>query len=400
MFKYLQPATRSMLIGVVGAPNKGKSTFFSAATLVDAQIANYPFTTITANRGVTYVRSPCPHVALGLKGCNPKNSKCANGVRLVPVGIVDVAGLVPGAHEGRGLGNKFLDDLRQADALIQVIDASGMTDLQGNPAQGADLWEEVRFLEEEIALWLVGIMERGAGRAGGLREAAASLSGLKISEELLRAAAGDCGLEISDGLPKNMDGLCLLAKAVLRRRMPIVVACNKMDVEGAEKNFAAFAQKAQQEGKKAFACSAAVELALRKAAEKGIIDYVPGGKEFKIVGAPSQPQQEALERMAAFLKKHGGSGVQQIIDWIVYHKLRAIVVYPVEDEHRFSNHKGEVLPDAFLVRQGTTAKQLAFMVHSELAQKFIGAIDVKRHIRVGADHVLEDGDVIKVLASH
>jgi hypothetical protein len=90
--------------------------------------------------------------------------------------------------------------------------------------------------------------------------------------------------------------------------------------------------------------------------------------------------------------------VQQIIDYIVYQHLNCIVVYPVEDEHKFSNNKGEVLPDAYLVPRGTTALQLAAMVHTDLAHKFIGAIDCRRHIRVGAEHALENGDVIKIVA--
>jgi ribosome-binding ATPase YchF (GTP1/OBG family) len=178
-----------MLIGVVGAPNKGKSTFFSAATLIDAQIANYPFTTITPNRGVTYVRAPCPHVALGLMKCDPKNSKCVGGLRLVPVGMIDVPGLVPDAHAGKGLGNKFLDSIREADVLIQVVDATGKTDLQGNPCENASPSEEVAFLQEEIALWVADIMLRGAKGKGAIG-LSSSLTGLRIGEGMLHKAAG------------------------------------------------------------------------------------------------------------------------------------------------------------------------------------------------------------------
>jgi len=386
-----------MLIGVVGAPNKGKSTFFSAATLVDAQIANYPFTTINPNRGVTYVRTPCPHVALGLAKCDSKNSKCVGGVRLVPINIIDVAGLVPGAHEGKGLGNKFLDNLREADALVQVVDATGKTDLQGNPCDSCDPAAEVDFLEEEVALWLADIMQRGVAKGKGLHEAAASLSGLKIDEQMLLHAAADCGLEITDGLPAEKKELDMLSAAVLKRRMPIVVAANKIDVPGAKEKFLALKEECSHP---VFACSAAVELALRKAADHGMIQYTPGAKEFAIVGAPDERQKEALAKMQLLLGANSGSGVQEIIDYIVYKKLRGIVVFPVEDEHKFANHRGEVLPDAYLVPQGTTAHQLAGMVHTDLAHKFIGAVDVKRKIRVGADHQLADGDVIKIVAGH
>ncbi|MCX8194557.1 MAG: YchF-related putative GTPase [Candidatus Micrarchaeota archaeon] len=385
-----------MLLGVVGAPNKGKSTFFAAVTMVDAAIANYPFTTTTASRGVTYVRAQCPHVELGLKACNPKNSKCVDGVRLVPVGIIDTPGLVPEAHKGRGLGNRFLDSLREADVFIQVVDGSGKTDLHGNPCQGCSPMDEVAFLKEEIAMWVFEIMKRkGGGRHLALKEAALSLSGLRISEGMLLQAAASCGLEVGDGTMPDDDGMKRIAQKLVEMRFPIAVAFNKVDLPGAKEEF----EKARQRGlENVFACSAAIELALRKAAEHGLIEYAPGQGSFKLVGTPDEKQKEALSQIDAFLKAHKSSGVQEIIDWAVYKKMGAIVVYPVEDEHRLSNHKGEILPDAFLVPKGTTARQLAGMVHSELAAKFIGAIDVKRKTRIGADHLLGDGDVIKIIA--
>lgn len=382
-----------MLIGVVGAPNKGKSTFFSAATLVDAQIANYPFTTITPNRGMTYVRSQCPHAALGLAGCNPKNSRCESGVRLVPVEMVDVPGLVPDAHEGKGLGNKFLDSIREADALIQVVDATGRTDVNGNACGFSAPELEVGFLQEEISLWLAGIMKRKEWKGRGISEVASALSGLRISEHMLSSAAHECGLDITHGLPDD-DGVVRIARAIVKRRLPVVVACNKMDALGADKGLDSTKKNA---GEAVFGCSAAVELALRKANERGVIKYTPGAKGFEIAGSPDERQAEALRQMGAFMERNGGSGVQQIIDHVVYQKLGCIVVYPVEDEHRLANHKGDVLPDAFLVPRGTTAMRLASMVHTELAQKFIGAIDVRKHLRVGADHALSDGDVIRIV---
>ncbi len=392
-----------MLLGVVGAPNKGKSTFFSAATLVDAQIANYPFTTITPNRGVTYVRAPCPHVAFGLKGCNPKNSKCVNGVRLVPVGIIDTPGLVPDAHLGKGLGNKFLDSIREADALIQIVDSTGKTDVYGNPCEACTPREEVAFLKNELAMWMVEIMKRKGGTAHGhatgkslaVKDAVDSLSGLKINDVMLNAAAAKCGLDIGDGEMPDEEGLEEIAVQLVETRMPFAIACNKIDVAGAKEKY----ETAKKElGSGVFACSAAIELALRKAAEHKLIDYVPGAKSFAITGQPDAKQQEALGKMKMFLEANNGTGVQQIIDWAVYEKLNAIIVYPVEDEHRYCNNKGEVLPDAFLVPKGTTAHQLAAKVHTDLANKFIGAIDVRKHMRVGADHPLENGDVIKIVA--
>ena len=110
-----------MQIGLLGKANVGKSTFFSAATQTKVATGNFPFTTIDPNVGVAHVRKPCActHFELGLCG------NCKEGTRLIPINLIDVAGLVPGAHEGKGLGNKFLDDARQADALVHVSNNIG-----------------------------------------------------------------------------------------------------------------------------------------------------------------------------------------------------------------------------------------------------------------------------------
>mgnify|MGYP000541834111 CR=1 FL=1 len=116
-------------LALAGKPNAGKSTFYAAATMADVQMANYPFTTIDANRGVTHVRTRCP--------CTSREERCGNqncraGKRYVPVELLDVAGLVPGAHEGRGLGNQFLDELANADAILNVVENNTEAVRSGN----------------------------------------------------------------------------------------------------------------------------------------------------------------------------------------------------------------------------------------------------------------------------
>src|SRR3989338_5626200 len=139
-----------MLIGVVGKANVGKSTFFKAATLAEVEIANYPFATIKPNHGTGYVRVDCAEKFFNVK-CNPRFGYCIEGIRFVPVDMLDVAGLVPGAHEGKGMGNQFLDDLRQADALIHVVDVAGTTNEKGEPITPGsyDPADDIKFLEEE-----------------------------------------------------------------------------------------------------------------------------------------------------------------------------------------------------------------------------------------------------------
>ena len=211
---------------------------------------------------------------------------------------------------------------------------------------------------------------------------------------MLLKASEECGLDIRTGLPDE-EGTLRLAHALLPLRVPTIIACNKVDVPGAR---AQFEKVKAARGADVFACSAAVELALRKASEAGIIDYYPGAKDFRTTGVPTKKQEEALLGMRSLLLENNGSGVQEAIDCAVYQHLKGIVVYPVEDEHKCTNNKGEVLPDAFLVPRDTTAVQLAAMVHTDLAKKFIGAVDVKKRLRVGADHPLADGDVIKIIA--
>ena len=148
-----------MQIGLVGKPSSGKSSFFKAATMINVQIADYPFTTIKPNTGMGYVTTECVCKKYGVK-CNPNNSLCVDGIRFVPVKLIDVAGLVPDAHLGKGMGNQFLDDLRQADCLIHVVDCSGLTDAEGKQTKDHNPCEDVRFLEREIDLWFIKIIER------------------------------------------------------------------------------------------------------------------------------------------------------------------------------------------------------------------------------------------------
>ncbi|KHO52201.1 MAG: hypothetical protein QT08_C0013G0023 [archaeon GW2011_AR17] len=151
-----------MLIGVVGKPSTGKSTFFKAITLAEVEIANYPFTTIKPNHAVGYIRIACADKDFATQ-CHPRMGYCIDHQRFLPVDLLDVAGLVPGASEGLGMGNAFLDDLNQADALIHVIDLSGSTNEKGEPviAGSYDPINDVLFLDEELDLWYLRLLNKG-----------------------------------------------------------------------------------------------------------------------------------------------------------------------------------------------------------------------------------------------
>jgi len=388
-----------MLVGLVGKPSSGKSTFFSAATLVDVPIAAYPFTTIDPNKGVTYVKAECPHASLGLKECNPKNSKCENGVRLIPMGLLDVAGLVPKAHEGKGLGNKFLDDLRAADALIQIVDASGKTDAEGKECDSFDPCEEIRFLEEEIVFWMRDIIKRGwtKVRTSKLPALAELLSGLKVTEQEVSRAAHKLGLS-TEKMEWSDDEILSFAREVRKESKPILIAANKIDLPGAKENY----ERMRKEfpGRVIIPCSAASELALRKAVQSGAIRYVPGDDGFEVLKELPEKQAKGLEFIRKnILEEYGGTGVQKLVDAAVFDVLKLIAVYPVEDEHKFANNFGKVLPDAFLLRKGSTVLDLAGKVHSDLAKNFVSAVNCRTKMRVGKDHELEMNDVIKIISA-
>ena len=396
------------IVGVVGKPNVGKSTFFSAATLAHVPIANYPFTTIKPNIGVGYIRTHCVCREFNVTD-TPGNSTCVNGTRLVPVEIVDCAGLVPGAWQGRGLGNQFLDEIRQADALIHIVDAAGSTDSEGKPCTPGthDPREDVRFLEHELDMWLLQIVkkewDRAVRRVEGAKEELApileeKLSGLGIRRSHILASRAKKNLNFER--PSNWSDEELLSFVSELRRLskPLLVAANKMDVQPAQKNLEAL----NAMGYMVVPCCAEAELALRRASEKGILFYIPGDSSFKQTeGQTLTPEQaNALTRIREkVLLPLGSTGVQDALNLAFFKLLQMVTVYPVEDPEKLMDHKGRVLPDAYLVPYGTTAKQFAGLIHSDLEAGFLYATEVRSKMRVADDYVLKDSDVISIVST-
>ncbi|MEM3420633.1 MAG: redox-regulated ATPase YchF [Candidatus Hadarchaeum sp.] len=394
-------------LGLVGKPNTGKTTFFNAVTLANAPVAGYPFTTIDANVGVTYVRSKCPCREFNVV-CNPQNSKCINGIRHVPVRIIDVAGLVEGAHMGRGLGNRFLDNLRMAAALIHIIDASGGTDGEGRPCPPSthDPLKDIDFLEVEIAMWIRGLLSKDwpkfARRAKYekldlVKEITNRLSGLGVKSNHVSEAFKQAVVDQFDPERWTADDLLRFVAELRKVSKPIMIAANKSDVPTAEANI----ERLKKRGYIVVPTCSEAELILRRAAERGIIEYHPGDAEFKLLKPEvlNEQQKMALEKISVLLKKFGSTGVQQVVDKAIYELLKLIVVYPVDDEHKLTDKNGNILPDAFLVRRGTTAREFAYTIHTELGEAFLYAIDARTKRRLGEDYQLKDGDIIKIVSS-
>jgi hypothetical protein len=395
-----------VLIGLIGKANVGKSTFFSASTDSIVNIANYPFTTVKPNLGICHVRTKCVCTEFGVKD-NPTHSICIDGIRFIPIQIIDVAGLVPGAHEGKGLGNKFLDDARQADALIHVIDISGSTNSEGRPLTPGtgDPLEDIIFVDEEFDLWLVSIIKRDWAN---LRELDSSglnttqilkkrLSGFGITESAIYKVLNKLNLhnkKIRSWTEQEIFDFCRNTRRIVK---PVVIAANKADVLTSQN----YLGKIMEKYTDVIPCTSELEILLRKAAKNGFVHYLPGDDSFEIKENMklSEKQNHALQIVANFIKEHGSTGVQEILNVACFDLLRKIVVYPVEDESKLTDKKGNILPEAYLLDEESTAKDLAHVIHEELGKGFLFAIDVRTKRRLGADHKLKNNDVIKIVSA-
>ena len=423
-----------MKIGLVGKPNVGKSTFFSSATLAKVDIANYPFCTIDPNVGVAFVAArldcPCRELREKLESdgrlgpvedddarrgsiCEPRTGSCVGFKRLVPCYLVDVAGLVPGASEGRGRGNAFLADLSNCDALIQVVDAAASTDIEGNPispqktvAEAANsIQEEIDFLALELDNWILGLLEdswsRGVrrvqseGEKGILNFLHDKLTGLGSSMTLVTKGFEQFKAQHTDSTPPwdwQREVLQLLAMNLRKELFPIHIAANKADMALSDVLVNVDANGI------IIPCMADMELALKRASSAGMIDYQSGSSEFSISSDANlnEKQVDALSKMSEKLASVGSTGIAEIIDKVLFDQLDHIVVYPVQDEGQWTDGDGKVLPDAFVVPQGITAKPLAYKVHSDLGDGFIKGVDGRTRRAVGADYELNNGDVLKI----
>jgi len=398
-----------MIVGIVGKPNCGKSTFFKAATLAEVEIGNYPFVTIKPNSGIGYVKVECVDKDFNVQ-CNPRKGYCKDGIRFVPVELIDVAGLVPGAHEGKGMGNQFLDDLRQADVLIHVIDASGGTNSKGETVEVGtyDPANDIRFLETEIDMWYLGLIKKNwikfvrqvmQEKREIQKALAIQLSGLKVTEELVDLGIKELKLDKDHPNKWSDDDLFKLVIFLRRETKPMIIACNKSDIPIGFNNYKRLVH--QFPDYLLVPCSAESELGLKEAAKHKLIEYVPGSGHFNVLSQDklSNKQNNALN----FVKKHvleklGSTGIQQVMNKAVFRLLGYIAIFP-GGVNKLADQDGNILPDCFLLPPGSTALDFAYKIHSDIGDGFVKAVDAKSKQVVGKEHKLKHRDVIEIKSS-
>lgn len=396
----------SIRIGIVGKTNTGKTTFFNAATLLDAEVQPYPFTTKEPNIGVAHVSSLCVCGEFNVDD-DPRNSLCINNMRFYPITLIDLPGLIKGAHQGKGLGNQFLTVAAQSDAILHVVDASGSIDAEGNivePGYGDPL-SDYYDIEEELVLWYHKIIEGNRTtiekyeKTLGLVEALYTvLSGIKVVTAHIEKALALTGLIDKPFKDWTMEETKNFAYVIRDVSKPTVVVANKIDLDEAEKNYLRLSNTLKDVV--VIPSSADSELALRRAQQKGLVEYIPGSEEFKVVKpeALNEKQRRALEYMERFVfSKIMRTGVQFALNTLVFKVMGYKFIYPVEDVDKFSDRRGRVLPDVFLLPRGATLMDLAAHIHSEFPKYLLHGIDVRTGIRLPRDYVLHDRDVIHLV---
>ena len=399
-----------MLLGLVGKPSCGKSTFFKAATLAEVDIASYAFTTIKPNHGIGYVKIDCIDTEFGVQ-CMPKHGFCLQHKRFVPVELMDVAGLVPGASEGKGLGNQFLDDLRKADVFMHIVDASGKSDNEGKPLPEGEKHDpvlDINFLEEELNKWFYNILMkvwRSFARKTEMegqnfaQAITTQFSGLKVSEDQVKEVLLDLGLPEKQTSWTD-EQVMEFATALRKKSKPMIVAANKIDLPGAYENYKNI--KEQFPDLMVVPCSADAELALREASKHELIDYIPGEKDFTIKDSEklNENQKKALEKIKTNVlqKFEFGTGVQQVLNKAVFDFLKYIAVFPAS-ANKLQDSDGNILPDCFLMPPESTALDFAYYLHTDFGKNFVRAIDARTNRALGKDYKLKQGDAMEIISA-
>ncbi len=392
-------------IGLIGKTNTGKTTFFNSATLASAEISNYPFTTKQPSVGNAHAITLCVHKEFGVLD-QPKNSRCIDGWRFIPVELVDLPGLIKGAWEGKGLGNQFLSIAAQSDALLHIVDASGSIDASGQIAEAGsgDPVADVGDIEEELVMWYLKLFEANRDKMARASDHVAAITevfrGIGVREDHVKLALAQnnlAGVPLVDFGPEQSKDFCWSLRDISK---PTLIVANKVDLPTSTENF----KRLREEYKDMIVVpsSADAELTLRRAEQKRLIKYVPGDERFEINDPASlnDKQKWALNLIRKdILGEYMRTGVQFAINVAVFKLLKMNAVYPVADAKKMADKHGNVLPDVYLMRSGSTVADLAREVHSELAKGLLYAIDIRDGLHLPSEYHLKDRDVLSIVSA-
>ncbi|KAL4815600.1 P-loop containing nucleoside triphosphate hydrolase protein [Aspergillus spinulosporus] len=401
---------RDPLIGLVGKPSSGKSTTLNSLTDASSKVGNFPFTTIDPQRAIGYLQIDCACKRYGVADkCKPNYGACTDGKRSVPIELLDVAGLVPGAHQGRGLGNKFLDDLRQADALIHVVDVSGTTDAEGKATRGYDPSQDIEWLRSEIVRWVLGNLMQKWGsikrrhmaiKATAVETLQNQFSGYGSTPSTVARCLDRLALKepLEDWSDETVEQV---VQAFIDEKFPTVFALNKIDHPDADKNISKIAK--MQDPQRIVLCSAISEVFLRKLAKQNYIKYTEGSEFLDTredLIADGDPDGGGLKEMDEKLKtrvenlkdmvlyRFGSTGVVQCLSRAA-EVLGLVPVFPVRNLHTFSSGTGTAaFRDCVLVKKNSTVGDVARKVMGDVPISYIEGVG---GVRVSEDEIVAVG---------
>lgn len=396
---------RETVIALVGKPSAGKSTTLNSLTDANAKVGAFPFTTIDPNKATGYLEVDCACARFGKQAlCKPNYGYCRDGKRGVPIMLLDVAGLVPNAHLGKGLGNKFLGDLTEADCLIHIVDVSGTTNAEGKATRGYDPLHDIEWLQDEIFKWILGnLMERWgsvvrkhtATKATTLETLRQQLGGYSANKQLIGKA-----LDLLPGLAPLQDWdnetIEKVVKSFMQVKFPTVLSLNKMDHPDSDKNVSKIILKYPE--LKSVLTSSITEVFLRKLANQQYIKYDLGtefvdtiddlGPESKLKPLDDKLRNRIENIKDLVLYRFGSTGVVQLLQ-AAADVLGLIPVFPVRSIYNFTGSSGEyVFRDCVLVKKGTPVISVARKIMGDVT---IAAIEGVGGVRIGEEDTVDSG---------
>jgi len=396
-------------LGLIGKTNTGKTTFFNSATLSSEEISSYPFTTKKPVSGIAHAITLCVHSEFKIQD-NPNNSKCVEGWRYIPIELIDLPGLIKGAWKGKGLGNQFLSIAAQSDALLHVVDASGGIDSTGKITEvgTGDPISDFADIEEELIMWYHKILEGNRDKISKLIRTGSNIldaitdlyRGVGVNKTHVKETLLATRLDEKDFDDFDIVDSKKFASHLRRISKPTLIVANKIDVEGADKNFARLRERYNDSI--VIPVSGDSEFSLRRAEQKGLIKYSPGSEQFEIIKSDelNEKQTNALnfiqkEIMGEYMR----TGVQFAINVAVFKLLKMNAIYPVANEKNLSDKKGRVLPDLILLKEGATINDLAKEIHSDLTKGLLYGKDLRYNLRLPIDYQLRDRDVVSLISA-